>query len=296
MWRLPPIKILVGICLAWVGVGIAAEPDNYFRSQSSPHFPQARPDRALVYFAKIGPTVSPRNDDVFVDADPVAVLPKNSYASVSVEPGMHHVWYVTHYWFTFHAGKTYLLRAERGTADWFLDDPSRIKEIVDEFELTYVTITETGRAHLKQRVMRFYEAQRQKSWHAYQEGLAKLGLTSATELPQQLGKTVYRDKLDRFRSPWLRQRGELTVDRESIRWRTEKSTLDIPIVDVRHVSFGATATPSDSAWVHVRYRAGDGLENAFFSSKVRVKYRYSYNRKFIAIREALDQARHPRLR
>ncbi|MEE8215822.1 MAG: hypothetical protein V3S77_03575, partial [Acidiferrobacterales bacterium] len=120
----------VRVALLFFALNATAHASENYVTRGSPVFPQPQSDRALIYFAKVGPTVALRDDEVFVDANPIGFLPKNSYPTAFVEPGLRNVWAITYHWFKFRAGETYLLRADQGVSDWFLDDPAKIRKLV----------------------------------------------------------------------------------------------------------------------------------------------------------------------
>ena len=282
----------VRVALLFFALGAMAHAGENYVTRGSPVFPQPQSDRALIYFAKVGPTVALRDDEVFVDANPIGFLPKNSYTTAFVEPGLRHVWAITYHWFKFRAGKTYLLRADQGVPDWFLDDPAKIRKLVSDHKLAYVTTNEAGLAVLRHTRLGAYWKQRQKSRAIFDNALRQAGQSSAKVLPLDLGNVVYKGKLRWYNWPWLSRRGKLTVNEHMVRWKSRKIIVEIPVEQIQQVAFEKLGT-AGVAWTRIRFGPPGAPQDAFLLSAVKTGYVHSHNRKFAAIAEALERSRKP---
>lgn len=267
--------------------------EHYVVSDSPELLPQS--DRALVYFAHgirlTGAFLKGRSAEmeVFVDANPIGVLPHNTYTAALVEPGFRHIYGLGWgEWVNFKPGRTYLVRLQDGLGDGFLDDPAIIRDL----GFTYVTATEAGLAALrKQKWRKKYDKWRQKSWRKYQKARQKAGQSTDEALPLMMKGVAYKNKLGKLKIPGVRARGRLTVNEKQIIWTTKKKKLEIAIEDIEQASFGGLGVGAAAAWVHVRYGRAGQLQDAFFVSAVGEGYLYSHNRKFAAIMEALARSR-----
>ncbi len=282
--------IAVGLFVLFLASTVHA--GEHYVASESPAFPRPRPDRALIYFAKVGPTVALRDDDVFVDAEPIGYLPKNSYTTAFVEPGLRNVWSVTYHWFRFRAGKTYLLRAEKGVPDWFLDDPAKIRKVISKHRLTHVTTNDAGLIALRQTRLGAYWKKRQESRGMFDKVMKKAGQAGYQTLPLQLDNVVYKDRLKWYNWPWLSRRGRLTVNGTMVRWTSRKTVVEIPVAQIQQVSFEKLGT-AGVAWTRIRYGPPGASRNAFLLSAVKAGYLYGHNRKFTAIRDALGRNENP---
>ncbi|MFQ5546393.1 MAG: hypothetical protein ACE5FE_10465, partial [Acidiferrobacterales bacterium] len=158
-------------------VMLPVQASEYFVRQASPVFIQAQGARAVVYMARVGKTASLlKADSVYVSEQPVGLLPENSYTVTTVEPGFYFVWWrvFARYdgeWFEFKPGQTYLLRSPSRHGYWYLDDPARIRGLIAEAKLTYVTLTDAGQTKLQKVRTRKYAKLRQRRLRSYEKAL-----------------------------------------------------------------------------------------------------------------------------
>jgi hypothetical protein len=270
--------------------------EHYVRTDAA-IFPAAQPTRALVYFARLGDTVSWRKaDSIFVDAEPLGLLPKDAYLAAYVDAGFRYVWWSVFAsfageWFNFKPGHTYLLRAGSRQGYWYLDDPARISEIVRTAGLSHVSTTEEGLIKLRQQAARKHERLQREGLRRYRRTQAQAGQSGETVLPLVVGGVDCQQKLGRFKEPrFWGLFGELRIDRERLRWKSSKQEIDIPVSDIQEISFAGLSVREHVAWLHVRYGPVDALRQAFFQSPVGEGLMWSHNRKFTALSEAVERA------
>jgi hypothetical protein len=270
--------------------------EHYLRSEAASFLP-AQPTRALVYFARVGNTASWRGaDSIFVDAEPLGLLPKDAYLAAYVDPGFRYVWWsafasYTGEWFNFKPGHTYLLRAGSRQGYWYLDDPARIREIVRTVGLSHVSTTEDGLTKLRQRAARKHDRLQRDGLRRYRRAQAQADRSGETVLPLVADGVDYQQKLGRFKEPrFWGLFGELRIDRERLHWKSSKQEIDIPVRDIQEVSFAGLSVREHVAWLHVRYGPADAPRQAFFQSPVGAGLLWSHNRKFTALEEAVESA------
>jgi hypothetical protein len=270
--------------------------EHYVRTEAAV-FPTPQPTRALVYFARVGDTASWREaDSIFVDAEPLGLLPKDAYLAAYVDAGFRYVWWsafasFTGEWFNFKQGHTYLLRADSRQGYWYLDDPTRVDEIVRTAGLSHVSLTEDGLIKLRQQAARKHERLKRDGLRRYQRAQAQAGQTGDGSLPLVVDGVDYQQKLRRFKEPrFWGFFGELRIDRERLHWKSSKQEIDIPVKDIQEISFAGLSVREHVAWLHVRYGPTDAPRQAFFQSPVGQGLLWSHNRKFTALTEAVESA------
>ena len=268
---------------------------EYYVRTGATSFPAAQPTRALVYFARIGNTASWREaDSIFVDAEPLGLLPKDAYLVANIDAGFRYVWWsafasFTGEWFNFKPGHTYLLRAGSRQGYWYLDDPARITEIVRTAGLSHVSTTEDGLSVLRQKAARKHERLERDGLRRYRRAQAQAGQSGEIGLPLVVDGVDYQEKLGRFKEPrFWGLFGELRIDRERLHWKSSKQEIDIPISDIQEISFAGLSFREHVAWLHVRYGPADAPRQAFFQSLVGEGLLWSHNRKFAALTEAVE--------
>ncbi len=288
-----PILLSALLLLFAASVGAA---EHYVRSEADV-FPTPQPTRALVYFARVGDTASWREaDSIFVDAEPLGLLPKDAYIAAYVDAGFRYVWWSAFAsfngeWFHFKQGHTYLLRAGSRQGYWYLDDPARVSEIVRTAALTHVSTTEDGLITLRQQAARKHERLERDGLRRYQRAQAQAGQTGDGSLPLVVGGVDYQQELGRFKEPrFWGFFGELRIDRERLHWKSSKQEIDIPVRDIQEISFAGLSVREHVAWLHVRYGPADAPRQAFFQSPVGEGLLWSHNRKFTALTEAVESA------
>ncbi len=268
--------------------------EHYVRTEAAV-FPTAQPARVLVYFARVGDTASWREaDSIFVDAEPLGLLPKNAYLAAYVDAGFRYVWWSTFVsfageWFDFKPGHTYLLRAGSRQGYWYLDDPVRITEIVRTAGLSHVSTTDDGLTKLRQQAARKHERLQRDGLRRYRRVQAQAGQSGETALPLVVDGVDYQQKLGRFKEPrFWGFFGELRIDRERLHWVSSKQEIDIPVRDIQEISFAGLSVREHVAWLHVRYGPADAPRQAFFQSPVGAGLLRSHNRKFTALTDAVE--------
>ncbi len=248
--------------------------------------------RALVYLARLGPAAGFRKADaVFVDQEPVALLPKDSYAAVSVAPGLRLVWWsvfdgVDGEWLKLEQGQAYLLRGTPAGGAWFLDDPARIQGLVAQRGLRRVRLSEAGMRRLRAARGARYERLRERSWTHREERLADAGRDGdGVTLPVAVQGVSFKEHLGRFKEPgYWGNFGELLIDATQVRWRSPDKELDIPVAQIRSLFFAGLSFREHAAWVGIEY--GPDRQQAFFHSPTGLGFVSGYNRKFAALAQA----------
>lgn len=270
--------------------------EHYVRTEAVV-FPKLQPTRALVYFARVGDTASWHEaDSIFVNAEPIGLLPKDAYLAAYVDAGFRYVWWSAFAsfageWFNFRQGHTYLLRAGPRQGYWYLDDPARISEIVRTAGLSHVSTTEDGLIRLRQQAARKHERLERDGMRRYRRAQAQVGQTGDGSLPLVVDGVDYQQKLGRFKEPrFWGLFGELRIDRERLHWKSRKQEIDIPVRDIQEISFAGLSFREQVAWLHVRYGPADAPRQAFFQSPVGQGLLWSHNRKFTALTEAVESA------
>jgi hypothetical protein len=270
--------------------------EHYVRTEAAV-FPAAQATRALVYFARVGNTASWREaDSIFVDAEPLGLLPKDAYLAAYVDPGFRYVWWsafasFTGEWFNFKPGHTYLLRAGSRQGYWYLDDPACISEVVRTAGLSHVSTTEDGLSKLRQQAAGKHERLERHGLRLYRRAQVQAGHSGEAALPLVVGGVDYQQKLGRFKEPrFWGHFGELRIDRERLHWKSSKQEIDIPVNAIQEISFAGLSVREHVAWLHVRYGPEDAPRQAFFQSPVGQGILWSHNRKFTALTEAVESA------
>ena len=268
--------------------------EHYVRTDTAV-FPTPQPTRALVYFARVGDTASWREaDSVFVEAEPLGLVPKNAYLAASVAAGFRYVWWSAFAsyageWFNFKPGHTYLLRAGSRQGYWYLDDPARITEIVHSARLSHVSMTKTGVAKLRQQAARKHDKMQRAALRRYQRALQPAAQTVGTSLPFVVGGVDYQQQLGRFKEPrFWGFFGELRIDRERLQWKSSKQEIEIPAAEIRGISFAGLSVREHVAWIRVRYGPANAPQEAYFQSPVGEGLLWSHNRKFSALAEVIE--------
>jgi hypothetical protein len=288
-------KCPVLLCALFVLVTVSVRAAEHYVRTDAAVFPKPQPTRALVYFARVGNTASWRDaDGVFVDAEPLGFIPKNAYLAVYVDAGFRYVWWSAFAsfagdWFDFKPGHTYLLRAGSYQGYWYLDDPAGIKELVRSAGLSQVSTTETGLAKLRQQAAGKHQRLQREGLRRYQRAQQQAGHAGTTSLPLVVGGVDYRQRLGRFKEPrFWGFFGELRIDRERLHWKSNKQEIEIPIKDIRAISFAGLSVREHVAWLRVRYGPAEAPQEAFFQSPVGEGLLWSHNRKFTALAEAVE--------
>lgn len=286
--------LLFTLCMLLTASVRAAE--DYTRTEAVV-LPKPQAARALVYFARLGETASWHEaDSIFVNAEPIGFLPKDAYLAAYVDAGFRYVWWSAFAsfageWFNFKQGHTYLLRAGSRQGYWYLDDPARISEIVRTAGLSHVSTSEDGLSKLRQQAARKHERLERDGLQRYQRAQAQVSQDREGALPLVVDGVDYQQKLRRFKEPrFWGLFGELRIDGERLHWKSSKQEIDIPIRDIREISFAGLSVREHVAWLHVRYGPRDAPQHAFFQSPVGQGLLWSHNRKFTALTEAVESA------
>lgn len=248
--------------------------------------------RALIYFVRLGPAAGFRKvDAIFVDEEPVALLPKNSYAAVAVAPGLHFIWWsifdgIDGDWLKLEPGQAYLLRGTPAGGAWFLDDPARIEGLVAQRALRRVRLSEAGMRRLRDARGARYQRLRERSWERRRERLTESGRDDdGTALPLAVQGVSFKEHLGRFKEPgYWGNFGELVIDATHVRWHSPDKKLDIPVAQIRSLFFAGLSFREHAAWVGIEY--GPDRRQAFFHSPTGFGFVAGYNRKFTALAQA----------
>ncbi len=268
---------------------------EYYVRGSEPVLSPPQPDRAIVYFARLGETASWKEADaLFVDDQPLGLLPKNAFLVATVRPGLRLLWWTTFpshnlEWIDFKPGRTYLLRSPSRHGYWYLDDPNKIVALVREGGLSQSKTTDRGLALLQE--------QSAKTYHKLQrQGLRRTGQVQAMAdraaravPPLAVSGVDYQHQLGRFREPrFWGHFGRLSVDDVSVRWRSGREEVEIAIKDIHAISFAGLSIREHVAWLQVRYGPKSAPREAFFHSPVDDGFSWSHNRKFAALADAIE--------
>jgi hypothetical protein len=268
---------------------------EYFVRGTEPVFSPPPPDRAIVYFARLGDTASWKEADaLFIDDQPLGLLPGNAFLVATVEPGLRFVWWSTFMsfnfeWFNFKAGRAYLLRSTSRGGYWYLDDPGRTVEIVREARLSHAKTTASGFALLRGQSEKKYHKLQQRGLRKYRQVLTRTKQTARPARPLTVNGVDYQRRLGRFKEPRFWDRfGELSLGAERLRWRSRHGEVEIRIKDIHEISFAGLSIREHVAWLHIRYGRGTAAREAFFHSPIDDGFFWSHNRKFAALADAIE--------
>lgn len=288
------LRIWALLVLALTAPALAEE--AYVREAAS-IVPVAPADRALLYFARLGrPAVLEDTDAMYVDANPVALLPKDSYAAVSVEPGLRLVWWSVFgsfdgHWFALKPGRAYLLRAAPASGAWYLDDPQRLGELIAQRRLVHVRATAAGLQAARGSGRARYDKLRRRSWQLREQALRAAGREGKDVLPLATAGVAYKPSLGRFKEPgYWGDFGELTIDATRVRWQSPHRRVEIPVAEMHRVFFAGLSFREHAAWIGIEYGPAPQPQRAFFHSPTDLGFLPSYNRKFAALVEAMRAA------
>ncbi len=299
-------KLTLSIFLL-LGMAYAAHASEYYTVSESAVLLPVKPDRALLYFVRVGHTSPDDLHKVFVDETPIGFLPDDAYTAAFVEPGLRLIWGSNaSEWFSLSAGRTYLLRAHKAPAVWLLDEPTRIRELANEFKLTHVTVTEAGLAALGHERLKKYKKLRKRNWRRYQKALREAEQSPGVTLPITF-RAGYKKKLEKREHPLFAAGGHLTVGEKLVRFESTTTLLEMPAEDIQQVSYGGSFEDTlpgggGAVWLHVRYQAEGESRDAFFSDLIEgsplgikglieIDFLQGYNAKFAAISEAVEHGK-----
>lgn len=287
-------KIVLHTLVVLLSTASAAAGEYYVRS-SEPVFSPPPPDRASVYFARLGDTASWKDADaLFIDDQPLGLLPSNAFLVATVKPGLRFIWWSTFMshnseWFSFKPGRAYLLLSTSRHGYWYLDDPGRIVEIVGETRLSQARTTASGLALLREHSAKKYRQLQRRDRRKYQQDLSETKQAAGTARPLVASGVDYQRQLGRFKEPrfWGRF-GGLNINGERLRWYSRREEVEIAIKDIRAISFAGLSVREHVAWLHVRYGPKNAPREAFFHSPVDDGFSWSHNRKFAALTDAVE--------
>lgn len=174
-----------------------------------------------------------RKVPVFVDGEPVGLLPDQAFTRTFLEPGYHDVY--PSQWIYFEAGHTYLLMTTGGFDQWIFADPDELADM----KCAEATLSMTDRDQLLESGWRRdYAESSKKSWQRHLEFMDSAGIRPPNRLlPMTVkaarcrggpGDKVYGNQLIG---------GEITIDESGIRCRRGNSVLSIPAEEILHFSY-----------------------------------------------------------
>lgn len=292
MWRCLKKSMLYTLVSLLFTASVSAS--EYYLRSSEPLFSPPPADRAIVYFARLGETASWKEADaLFIDDQPLGLLPKNAFLMATVKPGLRLLWWTTFLshdfeWIDLKPGRTYLLRSPSRHGHWYLDDPDRIVALVREGRLSHTKITANGLALLQEQSAKKYHKLQQRGLRQYRQVVAMADSAAGAAPPLAVSGVDYQDQLGRFKEPgFWGHFGRLSVDDAHLRWRAEREEVEIAIKDIRAISFAGLSVREHVAWLQVRYGPKNAPRKAFFHSPVDDGFSWSYNRKFAALADAI---------
>ncbi|NIO40873.1 MAG: hypothetical protein GTO41_12230 [Burkholderiales bacterium] len=288
-------QLVLCLLLSVLSAASVAAGEYYVRSNKTVFAPPP-PDQASVYFARLGEPASWKEADaLFIDDQPLGLLPSNAFLVATVKPGKRFVWWTTFLshnseWLTFKPGRAYLLLSTSRHGYWYLDDPGRIVEVVNETRLTQARTTASGLALLQEHSAKKYQRLQRRNQRKDGQPLSETEQAAGTVLPLVTNGVDYQRKLGRFKEPrfWGRF-GGLDVDGKRLRWRSRQEEVEIAIKDIRAISFAGLSIREHIVWLRVRYGAPNALSEAFFHSPVEDGFFWSHNRKFAALADAMER-------
>ena len=147
------------VIVALISVAGAAFADNAVIKGSRPVFPQANPNKALVYFVN---DFSRGDAYVYLDSAPLGYVPRAAYTAAILRPGIRLIWGTADAkWYDFQPGSVNLLRLVKVSGRsrvWVADDPSVIQGLVLRKKLAYVITSKRGLAQLQAKAGNKYES------------------------------------------------------------------------------------------------------------------------------------------
>lgn len=221
----------------------------------------ADPGQALVYFANGLPGwggIGAKGTDVrvYVDGEPVGLLPHNTYLVAQVDSGLRHIY--PYNWIYFDADKTYLLVTRGRLGQWILDDP----ENLSRFDCAKKDPSKADIDRLEEdRWREKYAKQRDSSWRSYKEFIDRAGVSPQNPLPLSATSAWYVKGQDMTGSKGGGlMGGDLTVSEDELLWKSGSKTVRIDAAEIRQVSFSWNWAVA--AWyVHVAYGDPDNLRH-----------------------------------
>ena len=266
---------------------------EYYMRSGEPLFAPPPPDRAIVYFARLGETASwKRADALFIDDQPLGLLPENAFLVATVKPGLRLLWWTTFLshnfeWIDFKPGRAYLLRSPSRHGRWYLDDPERIVALVHDARLSHTKTTANGLALLQEQIAKKYHKLQRQGLRKYRQVVAITDSAAAPHL--SVSGVDYQYQLSRFKEPrFWGYFGRLSVEDGRLRWRSKRGEVEIAIRDIRAISFAGLSVREHVAWLQVRYGPKNAPREAFFHSPVDDGFSWSHNRKFAALADAIE--------
>jgi hypothetical protein len=186
---------------------------------------------ALDAFAGIGQRS--RDVQVFVDGEPVGLLPDRTYTVTHLEPGYHDVY--PEQWLYFEGGHTYLLMTTGGFQEWIFADPEELTRM----RCAEASLSDTDRDRLLGKGWRSnYARSSEKTWKRHVEFMDDAGVRPPDGLlPMTVkaarcrggpGDEKYGDQLFG---------GEVTIDESGIQCRRGDRVLSIPAEEILHFSY-----------------------------------------------------------
>ena len=286
---------------------------------------EAQPYSALVYF------LNPWKGEVSIllNTEPLAILPTRAFLAARVTPGVRLVWgwrsgrtATDAEWFEFQPGRTYVL-THPGTAalrggrsdpslGWLLEGS---RALAEAWELSYAKPTEEEleslrEAFRKRRVVNPEDLRRRRPGRdyrpppevhesAYDDAMRKAGRpSSSTSLPADF-KAILTDRaMPKLFSLEGGPRGTLTVGGEALTFTSKKTSLVVPVNQIRDLCFGGFTSPRSAheqsvPLIQLEYvpAGGSGTRTVYFKPDDAEHHAVSclYNPIFAAISEALEQ-------
>jgi hypothetical protein len=246
---------LTGFAIALAGCASAPEttaPDTTGDPLSTPAMATERPavtpsdslapaestELATIYFANAldvfaGMGQRSRDVQVFVDGEPVGLLPDQTYTVTYLEPGYHDVY--PDQWLYFEGGRTYLLMTTGGFHEWIFADPEELAGM----RCAQATLSEADRDRLLEKGWRSsYAKSSAKSWKRHEEFMDDAGVQAPDGLlPMSLKAARCRGGPDDKVYGNQLFGSEVVIDASGIRCQRGDKVLKIPGEEILHFSY-----------------------------------------------------------
>lgn len=186
---------------------------------------------SLDVFAGVGQ--QSRKVPVYVDGEPLGLLPHKSFTVSQLEPGFHDIY--PDQWIYFEPGRTYLLKTTGGFYEWMFDDPGKLAGM----GCAEATLTDADRADLLGKGwLRNYASRSKKSWKRHVKFMEKAGVSPPGELfPMTVkaarcrggpGDKGYGNQL---------VGGKVIIDETGIQCRSGNDVLTIPAEAILRIGY-----------------------------------------------------------
>lgn len=211
-----------------------------------------------------------RSVPVFVDNEFHGELPVGSYLETSVSPGPH---LISGDWILFSAdGKYSLVWAG---SQWLLISPQ-----ADAFLQQKETATRVDRAYPA-----LASARSRTHRDKYERALRKAGEAPATTCPADFDNVFHTESFLKTKPmlPWIKG-GRLSVDYDTVRFKSRKKHLEIPVSTLLGVTLAGFKPNDSDPWLRLWHGTQNAFEFEFFSAGS------DYNSVFLALQEAMNAA------